>query len=269
MIQADYFAARWYGKVQAPTADTYTFTARTDDGVRVWVDKQLVVDFWSATGPTDRSGTIALTAASHDILMEDFEKAGGATAQLSWSNASGTISESLVPIQQLTPASAAYHVPTIALTPPVGGSGPITLTATVMTNDAVISAVTFATNGVLLATDSIPPYTYSWSGAAPGTYAISAQVLYNASTSGADPSSMALSGTNSVTVIANPAAAVTITNISTTTIGYTGGAGSQFVLLTSSTVNAAMNLWTPVATNTVTGGTFTTPGPGYYRIESK
>ena len=65
------------------------------------------------------------------------------------------------------------------------------------------------------------------------------------------------------------AAAVTITNISTTAIGYTGGAGSQFVLLTSSTVNAPMASWTPVATNTVTGGTFTTPGPGYYRIESK
>ncbi len=276
-IHADYFTARWYGQVQPLTADTYTFTARTDDGVRVWVDNQLVVDYWTATGPRDSLGTIALDTSKHDILMEYFEKTGGATAQLSWSNASGTISESFVPVQQLFP-KAAYITPLIALTSPADGSSvtlpaPVNLAANVTTNDGMIAYVSFYTNATLLASVTNPPYAFSWSGALPGTYAISAQVLYNASANGANPSSLARSGTNMVTLIANAASSVTISNLVGTTLSYGGGGGAQFVLLESTNVSTALLNWTPVATNTATPGSFTiSTGAGtqkFYRIQSE
>lgn len=67
-----------------------------------------------------------------------------------------------------------------------------------------------------------------------------------------------------------PVGAVTINSITATTIAYSGGAGAKFILLQSPTVNAAMSTWTTTGqTNTATPGTFTVPGAGYYRIESK
>jgi hypothetical protein len=69
-------------------------------------------------------------------------------------------------------------------------------------------------------------------------------------------------------------APTTITNISGSTLSYSGGAGSQFVLLESADVTAAMSSWTRVKTNTSTPGTFDIPqvgtsSPKYYRIKSQ
>jgi hypothetical protein len=55
------------------------------------------------------------------------------------------------------------------------------------------------------------------------------------------------------------------------TIAYSGGGGSQFVLLTSPTVNAPLSGWTRAATNTAPGGTFlVTPNSHtFYRVKSE
>lgn len=73
-----------------------------------------------------------------------------------------------------------------------------------------------------------------------------------------------------LTVSAPPVEAVTIDSITASTIAYSGGAGAKFILLQSATVNAPMSAWTTAGqTNTATPGTFTVPGPGYYRVESQ
>ena len=88
-IGADTFSARWTGQVQPQFSETYTFYTRTDDGVRLWVNGQLLVDKWVDQGPTEWSGTIALTAnTKYNIQMDYYENGGGAVAQLSWSSPS-------------------------------------------------------------------------------------------------------------------------------------------------------------------------------------
>jgi len=78
-----------------------------------------------------------------------------------------------------------------------------------------------------------------------------------------------------LTVSAPPASAVTISNISGTTLSYGGGGGVRFILLTTNNITAAMSSWTPVATNPSTPGTFTIPavgssaGPVFYRVVSQ
>jgi len=68
---------------------------------------------------------------------------------------------------------------------------------------------------------------------------------------------------------------VTITSIAGTTLTYTGGEGSSFTLLTSTSVTAPLNTWTVVASNPTTPGTFTIPAVGsgasplYYSIQSQ
>jgi autotransporter-associated beta strand protein len=54
------------------------------------------------------------------------------------------------------------------------------------------------------------------------------------------------------------------------TLSYSGGTGAQFVLVTSTDVGAALDTWTPVATNVAFSGSFNIPTDvnpqGFYRI---
>jgi hypothetical protein len=109
-VGSDLFTVRWSGQVQALDTDTYTFITTTDDGVRLWVNGQSIVDHWALQAPTDRSATIALTAnTKYNILMEYFENGSGATAQLSWSTAGGGVPREIIPKSQLYPATGAAH----------------------------------------------------------------------------------------------------------------------------------------------------------------
>ena len=100
------FAIRWTGFVDPAFTQTYTFYTVTDDGVRLWVNNQLVIDYWIPQPATERSGTIALTAGTLvPIRMEVFEAAGEAVAQLSWSSAGQT--KQIIPSNRLTPAACA------------------------------------------------------------------------------------------------------------------------------------------------------------------
>ncbi len=88
-VGVDTFSVRWEGKVEPLYSQTYTFYTVTDDGVRLWVNNQLIIDKWIDQGPTEWSGQIALTAGQrYDIRMEFYENGGGATAKLLWSSAS-------------------------------------------------------------------------------------------------------------------------------------------------------------------------------------
>ena len=86
---ADTFSVRWTGQIEAEFNETYTFRTTSDDGVRLWVDGQLIIDQWNDHAPTAHTGAIALQAGVlTDIRMEYYENTGGAVAQLQWSSAS-------------------------------------------------------------------------------------------------------------------------------------------------------------------------------------
>jgi hypothetical protein len=119
-ISADYFMARWSGQVQALGTDTYTFKTISDDGVRLWVNGQPIINNWTAHSPTTNSGSILLTGnQKYDLMMEYFEQGGGAIAKLLWANASGNVTDAPVPQSQLYPASGSV-IP--ALTTSVTGT---------------------------------------------------------------------------------------------------------------------------------------------------
>ena len=85
-IAPDTFSARWSGQVEVPTTGTYTFYTHTSDGVRLWVNDELVVDQWSNQPPREWSGSVSLQAGErYPIKMEYYEGSGWATAKLLWS----------------------------------------------------------------------------------------------------------------------------------------------------------------------------------------
>jgi alpha-D-xyloside xylohydrolase len=81
----DTFSIRWKGHIIAPETGEYTFNTRTDDGVRLYVDNKLIVDYWQDQAPLIQSGKIVLEAGKkYDIKFEYYENAMGAVAQLRW-----------------------------------------------------------------------------------------------------------------------------------------------------------------------------------------
>ncbi|MCB0225904.1 MAG: PKD domain-containing protein, partial [Anaerolineae bacterium] len=82
-LPADNFSARWTRTLDF-SAGAYRFYTRTDDGVRLWVDGNLLIDQWRETAPATHSADIYLTGGAHSIKMEYFDATGGALAVLGW-----------------------------------------------------------------------------------------------------------------------------------------------------------------------------------------
>jgi len=104
-IPATDYTVRWTGLVQPLFNETYTFFTTTDDGVRLWVNGQLLIDHWVPQSPTTWGASIALQAGQmYTIDMEYFQQAGGAVASLLWSSPSTATTN--VPQSQLYPLSS-------------------------------------------------------------------------------------------------------------------------------------------------------------------
>ena len=82
-VPSDFFSARWSGSFISED-DTYTFEVKADDGVRLYVDGDLIIDQWKDQGPTVYKEDISLEAGEHTIVMEYYERWVGAVAQLKW-----------------------------------------------------------------------------------------------------------------------------------------------------------------------------------------
>jgi len=98
-IIEDNFTASWNGYFQPRYSEEYLFEAQADDGIRVWIDGQLVVDKWTAdAGETQsnvmeaakgasQSGRIKLLANKrYEVKAEYFETTQNAHATLWWSS---------------------------------------------------------------------------------------------------------------------------------------------------------------------------------------
>ncbi|HMT19690.1 MAG TPA: PA14 domain-containing protein [Promineifilum sp.] len=81
-INNDQFSARWTRTVNFP-AGTYRFFATMDDGMRIWIDNQLVIDSWTPsqehTMTFDRSMN-----GNHALRIDYFEDGGQAVARFRW-----------------------------------------------------------------------------------------------------------------------------------------------------------------------------------------
>ncbi len=82
-INPDHFSVHWTG-YRTFGARSYTFYALVDDGIRLWVDDDLVIDGWKDQPPTPYQTTKIMTAGQHDIEVTYYENAGGATCKVWW-----------------------------------------------------------------------------------------------------------------------------------------------------------------------------------------
>jgi len=88
-VNADGFSVRWTGKIVPRYSERYTFFMNTDNGRRLWINNQLVIDRWTDDWGVEYNGAIQLQAGqAYDIRVEYFENWGGASARLEWSSSS-------------------------------------------------------------------------------------------------------------------------------------------------------------------------------------
>lgn len=87
-INRDEFSAKWTREVEFPEGN-YRFFATTDDGMRVWVDEQLLIDAWSDSQVRTVSADRFLSAGRHRIRVEYYEAGGEAVAKFNWSALGG------------------------------------------------------------------------------------------------------------------------------------------------------------------------------------
>jgi glucose/arabinose dehydrogenase len=88
-VPADAFSARWT-KRQYFAAGRYRFTTVSDDGVRLYIDRRLVLDQWRGQSGTAVDWVGDLGAGQHTITLEYYDEGGDALAKLDWT---GTVDQ--------------------------------------------------------------------------------------------------------------------------------------------------------------------------------
>ncbi len=177
-IGADTFSVRWVGSVQPRFTETYTVYAAADDGVRLWVNNQLLIDRWIDQGTTEYSAFVPMQAGVlYDIRMEMYENGGGAAAFLSWS--SPTVSKEVIPSTQLYPPVGSNVPPVVALTSPATGAvfvatSTVNLTADAVDPDGAIFKVEFFNGATKLGEDTATPFAFAWTNVPAGSHVLRA-----------------------------------------------------------------------------------------------
>ena len=213
-IYSNKFSVRWSGWLLPRYSETYALTTATRDGVRLWINDQLVINNWIGGAQTNTC-SVALTAGQlAKVRMECLNSSGNGLAQLSWSSPSQALE--IIPQSQLigpaappAPASAAIAPPNL---PPlltaisdqtVRASSSLNFTVSASDLDLPPQMLTYSLDPGPPSGASINPVTgqFSWTpllGQYPGTYVVTVRVTDN----GNPP--LSATSTFSVTVLAPP-----------------------------------------------------------------
>ncbi|MBO0949235.1 PA14 domain-containing protein [Fibrella forsythiae] len=111
----DNFALQFKGYVNVPTDGVYVFYTSSDDGSKLYIGTNEVINNDGAHPDEERSGTIGLKAGRHAITISYYEGGGGEALSASYSGPGLN--------KQIIPASAFFRVGTDTPPPP----SPITL----------------------------------------------------------------------------------------------------------------------------------------------
>lgn len=106
-IAVDNFSARWTRTLAVTQPGSYRFTLNSDDGARLFIDGELVINAWYDHGPARTfSATRTLSTGSHEVRIEYYERRGAAVARFGWAPVGGAT------VQPTPPPVSAPPIPT-------------------------------------------------------------------------------------------------------------------------------------------------------------
>jgi len=87
LLTVDNFSVRWSGFIEPRFTGLYTFYMNSDNGRRLWINDQLIIDKWTSDYGVTYTGTANLKELTRNtIKVEYFEESGGADIRLDWSS---------------------------------------------------------------------------------------------------------------------------------------------------------------------------------------
>ena len=99
-ITNNYFSVKWTGYIEPRYSEEYTFYITSDNGRRLWINDELIIDKWINDYDVTYTGTVTLEAMTkYKIRLDYFEELGGANIKFYWS--SNHEVKELVPQSQL------------------------------------------------------------------------------------------------------------------------------------------------------------------------
>ena len=93
---------RLAGQIEAPASAPVTFFAKSDDGMRLWIDGEPVIDLWQNGGSNRTYATVEMQAGgSYDIRLEYYDNRGEANFRVEWQH--GNSGQTPTPTERFTP----------------------------------------------------------------------------------------------------------------------------------------------------------------------
>ena len=85
ILDAEGFSTKWAGTITMPESGEYEIGGEGDDGVRIWIGDELVVDDWSTHGMRWRGRRMTFEKGQKvDFRIEHFQGSGGRGLRLGW-----------------------------------------------------------------------------------------------------------------------------------------------------------------------------------------
>jgi hypothetical protein len=81
----NYFGFRYSGYIKVPKDGIYTFYLKSNDGSRLYIHGDELIENDANHGAVEEPGSIALKAGYHPIIVKYMQCGGGKSLQVSWS----------------------------------------------------------------------------------------------------------------------------------------------------------------------------------------
>lgn len=105
---SQFVLASFTGDLEVKEEEAYTFYMTGDDGFRLYIDGELVIDFWYQKWEQEqKSEAVTLTAGRHDIRVDYLQGWGGAWIKLEWESPS--IAREVIPESALFQKKESYY----------------------------------------------------------------------------------------------------------------------------------------------------------------
>jgi hypothetical protein len=125
-IPPDNFSARWTRAIWFEQG-LFRFRTIVDDGMRLFIDGQPVIDAWQDGSAREIAVDYALSQGSHNLLVEYYEHTGSARMRLWWERVTVPPTATWTPVPTHTPTRRPTNTPTrVPTRTPTSTPGPVT-----------------------------------------------------------------------------------------------------------------------------------------------
>lgn len=111
-VSGDNFSVLWTGQIQPKYSGEYTFYVTSNNGRRLWVNNQLIIDGWIDDIGEYRGKISLIAGQKYNIKLEYFENSSAATCKLEWSNF--LQSREVIPMSQFYESTLGIQTPQLS-----------------------------------------------------------------------------------------------------------------------------------------------------------